>query len=208
MKDRILKEACRLFAEYGYDAVSTRRIAEAANVRDGSLRYHFANKETLYAQVFRKVYDLDNALTYDVLLSREPTILETAEGKAYAIKRIVFDYFQRHVFIPEKWRRKLIHRELANRSLTFCRHVEKELKEEREKMVAFYFLLRPDGNLDEAVYWAYLPDTQGLYHFMAGDVIGRQFDRDFKIDMDKTVVKNTAKIMIAFLNLPVPSMLD
>lgn len=219
-KDQILKEASLLFAEHGYDGVSTRQIAEAANVREGSLRYHFSNKETLYAQVFRKVYDLDNALTYDVLLRQEPTILDTSDGKAYAIKRVVFDYFYRHVFIPDPWRQQLIQRELANRTEIFSRLVNEGLKEESEKMVEFYYLLRPDGSPSEAFYWAHLPDTQGLYYFMADSIIEshferhfecyveRRFEEDYKADLDKTVIKSTAKLMIAYLNLPIPPMLD
>lgn len=215
-KERIFEKACLLFAEEGYDNVSTRQIAEEAQVQHTSLRYHFKNKETLYTEVFRKVYDLDNALTYDVLLKKEPLILDTPEGKAYAIQRIVFDYFQRHVFTPDPWRQNLIRRELAKRTSIFCHLVEQGLKEESVKMSEFYFRLRPDGDYTEAFYWAHLPDTQGLYYFMADDIIKKHFERHFAQNFEQTarselnniVVKKTAKIMIAFMNLPIPAMLN
>lgn len=142
-KERIFDAACLLFSEHGYDNVATRQISEEARVPHGSIRYHFANKESLYAEVFRRVYGLDNALTYDILLKQEPFALDTPEGKAYAIQRIVFDYFQRHIFIPDPWRRKFIRRELGNHSKIFSRLVEQGLKEESAKMSEFYFLLRP-----------------------------------------------------------------
>ena len=213
---RILEAACRLFSEHGYDNVSTRQIAEEAKAPHGSLRYHFSNKETLYTEVFRKVYDLDNALTYDVLLKQEPFALDTPEGKAYAIKRVVFDYFQRHVFIPDPWRQNLIRRELENRTEIFFRLVNEGLKEESVKMSEFYFRLRPDASQAEAFYRAHLPDTQGLYYFMAEGIVkdhfknhfDRDFDRDAREGLDHLVVVKTAKLMIMFLDLPVPPMLD
>lgn len=207
-KDRILHKACLLFAEHGYDAVSTRQIAKEANVRHGSLRYHFTSKEALYTEVFRKVYDLDNALTYDILLSKEPMILDTPEGKAYAVQRIVFDYFQRHIFISEPWRKQLIFRELTNLAPLFHRLVDEVLKEETEKMFEFFYLLCPNGTRAEAFYWAHLPDTQGLYYFKARHLLEKDDAPEFKLEIKKIVISKTAKIMITLLNLPVPAMLE
>ena len=215
-KEDILQTACLLFAEYGYEAVSMRQIATEAKVNSGSLHYYFESKENLYGQVFRLVYDLDNALTYDVLLRQEPTILETPEGQAYAIQRVVVDYFHRHVFIPNGWKGKLIQLELVNHTPIFCRLVEEDLKEESEKMIEFYFKLRPDGDRNDAFYWAHLPDTQGLYYFMADSIIDHHFDRHFdrsddhedRTGFNGTVIKNTVKTMVFLLDLPIPPMLD
>ena len=206
-RDRILAKACLLFAEHGYDSVTTRQIAAESGVRHGSLRHHFTSKEALYTEVFRKVYDLDNALTYDVLLQKEPMVLDTPEGKAYAIQRIVFDYFQRHIFIPEQWRRQLIHRELTNLSSMFCRQVDEALKEERAKMLDFYYVLCPDGTRADAFHWANLPDTQGLYYFMVRHIIERDYDEDFKLELNKAVMTKTARIMVSLLDLPIPPLL-
>lgn len=208
VKERILDAAGLLFAEHGYDNVSTRQIADRADVRLGSLYYHFTNKETLYNHVFRKVYDLDNALTYDVLLQKEPLIFDTPEGKAYAIQRVVFDYFQRHVFISEEWRKKLIYREMLSPSSVFRPYVEKKLKEETEKMKEFFFTLCPEGSETDALYWSQLPCTQGLFYFMTLDFLERQYDSDFLGELDKVTIKRTAKLMILFLDLPLPQMLE
>lgn len=47
LKERILNEATRLFAERGYDAISMREIAEALHVSKAALYYHYENKEAL-----------------------------------------------------------------------------------------------------------------------------------------------------------------
>ena len=44
---RIIATALHLFAEQGYDAVSTSRIAEEANVSEGLIFRHFDNKQGL-----------------------------------------------------------------------------------------------------------------------------------------------------------------
>ena len=49
---RILRVAERLFAEYGYDGVSMRRIASAADAQIALIGYHFGGKGDLYRAVF------------------------------------------------------------------------------------------------------------------------------------------------------------
>jgi AcrR family transcriptional regulator len=53
-RDRILKTAERLFAERGFNGVSVRELAGAANVNIASIGYHFRSKEGLLAEVYRR----------------------------------------------------------------------------------------------------------------------------------------------------------
>ena len=53
-KERILRAAERLFAEHGFDGVSVRQIAAAADVQLALLSYYFETKEGLYRAVFRR----------------------------------------------------------------------------------------------------------------------------------------------------------
>lgn len=50
-RNRILKAALRLFARQGYDGTTTRDLAEAANVAEGTLFRHFANKKAILVEV-------------------------------------------------------------------------------------------------------------------------------------------------------------
>lgn len=57
-RDRILKAAELLFAEYGVYAVSNRQVAEAAGQRNTSaVGYHFGTKQDLVAAIFEKHND-------------------------------------------------------------------------------------------------------------------------------------------------------
>lgn len=62
-RERLLREAMRLFGERGVDAVSTREICAAAGVNPGAIHYHFGDKDSLYAEVLRQpVRDLQQEL--------------------------------------------------------------------------------------------------------------------------------------------------
>ena len=50
-KENILKAALRLFAEQGYYATSTSKIAKEAGVSEGLIFRHFGNKEKLFSVV-------------------------------------------------------------------------------------------------------------------------------------------------------------
>lgn len=47
-KNRIIKVALELFAREGFDAISTRKIAQLARCNIASLNYHFGTKKKLY----------------------------------------------------------------------------------------------------------------------------------------------------------------
>lgn len=49
-RKKILKAALDLFSKYGFDGVSTRRIAQVANCNIASLNYHFGTKKKLYQE--------------------------------------------------------------------------------------------------------------------------------------------------------------
>ena len=50
-RTRILKSALRLFAHKGYDGTTTRDLAEAAGVAEGTLFRHFTNKKAILVEV-------------------------------------------------------------------------------------------------------------------------------------------------------------
>lgn len=55
-RERILREATRLFAERGFEGASLRALAAAVGMQKGSLVYHFRSKEQLWQAVMDKVF--------------------------------------------------------------------------------------------------------------------------------------------------------
>jgi AcrR family transcriptional regulator len=53
-RERILRTGERLFAERGFNGVSIRELAAAAQVNIASVGYHFSNKEGLLSEVYRR----------------------------------------------------------------------------------------------------------------------------------------------------------
>ncbi|MCX7711270.1 MAG: TetR/AcrR family transcriptional regulator [Clostridia bacterium] len=52
-KDKIIEAACRVLAEKGYDAASTKEIAKAAGVAQGLINYYFSSKDELFIDVLK-----------------------------------------------------------------------------------------------------------------------------------------------------------
>ena len=56
--ETICREAARLFAQNGVDAVSMRDVADACGITAAALYYHFASKEELYEEAGRLQFEL------------------------------------------------------------------------------------------------------------------------------------------------------
>ena len=56
-RQKILSTATILFAKHGYEGVSTRALAEMAEVNQPAIQYHFGSKEGLYRAVIQMIAD-------------------------------------------------------------------------------------------------------------------------------------------------------
>ncbi len=63
--DRILESAMHLFAAQGYERTTTKQLAEASHVAEGTLFRHFENKKSILAAVISEGWDtlLNDLLT-------------------------------------------------------------------------------------------------------------------------------------------------
>ena len=55
-RKKILSSAFQIFAEKGFDGLTTRALCRKAKVTSGTLYYHFSSKESLYTEAIRNVY--------------------------------------------------------------------------------------------------------------------------------------------------------
>ncbi|MDR2438638.1 MAG: TetR/AcrR family transcriptional regulator [Planctomycetaceae bacterium] len=207
VRDIILEVAGKLFSKLGYNNVTTRMIAENAHVNQGSIHYHFGTKENLYVEVYKLANGIANALNIRTLLNEEPTLLDTPEGKSYAIFRIVSDWFHRHFYIADEWKPRLIFRELFEPSPVYERLVEEVFRPETQSRLQLYSLLVPDAPYAEAYVWVHYPDSQVVYYWLTKQNIIRYHGNRFFEDNKYLLMKITIRNMLRALDLPLVEIL-
>ncbi len=57
-KERILYEACKIFAKKGYKKTTVAEICKSAKVNIASVNYYFQSKDNLYKESFKYAYNL------------------------------------------------------------------------------------------------------------------------------------------------------
>ncbi|MDT8880645.1 CerR family C-terminal domain-containing protein [Halomonas saccharevitans] len=72
-RERLIQAGIRLFGEQGFEATTTRGLAEAAGANIGSIAYHFANKRGLYLAAARYIAEqLRTRLALDETAAQAP----------------------------------------------------------------------------------------------------------------------------------------
>ncbi len=83
-RERLLREAERLFMAHGFAAVSTREICTAAGVKQPSLYHHFGSKEGLYLAVVQRWFDAHGAGVQRAIAAHS-TLREQLHGVALVL---------------------------------------------------------------------------------------------------------------------------
>ena len=72
-KERILRQATKIFSEHGYEKSSMRMIAHASNISIGGLYLYFKNKENLYLTLIKfMMNEYNNKLMKALLEIQDP----------------------------------------------------------------------------------------------------------------------------------------
>ncbi|MEI6311714.1 MAG: TetR family transcriptional regulator [Bacteroidota bacterium] len=110
-KEHIMDIAEKLFAEYGYEAVSTRKLAADAQVNIAMISYYFGSKEDLYLAVIeRRILSLRTAT--HIIDDKHMTHLDKL---LHLVDMIVDRFFENRLF------HQIMYREMgmSNRSKIF-----------------------------------------------------------------------------------------
>lgn len=102
MRQQLLAAARSLFAQQGYHAISTRQVAEAADVNPAMIHYYFGSKEGLYEAML--------ADTFAPLIERLTTVLASGDD-ADALRNFFKLYM--HTLGANPWMPPLILREVV-----------------------------------------------------------------------------------------------
>lgn len=203
-KSLIFDAACLLFAEYGYEGVKTRMIADVAKVNIASIHYYYGSKESLYVEVFRNAVAAQKFLTIDKLLENNPDQLTTPQGKVEAIQSIVMDYFRQHFDNPSDWRRRLVLREMCQNSPVHPTLIEKIFKPNSQHHFRLFQLLCPEGSEIDAYIWGHFPSGQMAFYTLAKSTLEKHFDEETMSVLYAKMARVTARTMIYLMDLPVP----
>ncbi|WP_409491186.1 TetR/AcrR family transcriptional regulator [Amycolatopsis sp. cmx-11-12] len=94
-RQRILAAAAHIFAEYGYAAGTTNRIAERARISIGSLYQYYPNKDAILAELLTRHLDGDRGTATLRRYKESPDSLETI------IREFVRAVIDNHLDDPE-----------------------------------------------------------------------------------------------------------
>lgn len=98
-KELILETALSLFAQYGYEAVSTQQIAMSLDITKGALYKHYESKQAIFDSILERMEKTDaiNAADFDMPLDDEgPCNAKIEDLIAYS--RAMFAYWTRDSF--------------------------------------------------------------------------------------------------------------
>ena len=203
-KDAILEAACLLFAEYGYDGVRTRMIAEVAKVNIASIHYYFGNKESLYVAAFHVAFQSQSSLTIDDLLIGRPNLLDTDEGKAEAVRIIISDFFDARLNHCDEWKPRLVLREICQNSSVHATLVEKVFIPGSQNLSNLCKRICPENDEIDSYILENIPTGQLSFYVLAKNTLETRFDEETLAALRERMMKTTLKAMLFLMDLPIP----
>lgn len=206
-KDLLISSAGELFAEHGFEGVSTRMIAERAGVKLSAIHYHFGSKEKLYIETCLAAHLRGKKTTFAMVLSENPNLINTIDGQAEIIRTTVFRSF--HDLFREdrpEWETKILLREIAFPTSAMNLLVDFIFRPDAESSANFYKYIRPEATNTEAAAWSDLLYGETLLYSMARKTIEMVRGQDcFNADFYHTAAAKLARAMILEAGLPLPT---
>ena len=205
-KEHLLQTAGELFALHGIEAVSTRMIAEAANVKLSGIHYHYGSKEKLYVAALHHAMESDTCANFSSVIDENPALFDTREGRAEVIRTTVYRSFYDHFKGDAPvWTTQLIIRELVKPTSMFPIFAETQVKPDIEAAERLYRATKPGASDTEIAAWVDILNSQIFLYIMAKnalEVLRGEGTMDSKFYQG--VARVVARAMILELELPLP----
>lgn len=128
----ILVAAEKLFAEYGFDAVSTKQLAAGAGVAIGALYHHFPSKEAVYAAAAKRAFARHADLPPELINTSLPTERRLVRIVTWFIRALLEDpsfgaLLQREMINPRPSTTRLLDADLFQNQLNLFNDLIREL---------------------------------------------------------------------------------
>lgn len=206
-RELLIESAGELFADSGFEAVSTRMIADKAGVKLSAIHYHFGTKENLYSEACITSLQRSETISFALILNENPGLMATPAGQAEIIRTQVFRSFHHfHRAGRPEWETKIILREIVNPTTAMERLVEESFKPDVESSMNFYQQINPGATDEEAAAWSDLLYGPLIFYKVAHQAI--QMTRP-NLPLDdaffQTTATKLARAMILEAGLPLPA---
>lgn len=205
-REHLLQTAGELFALQGIEAVSTRMIAEAAEVKLSGIHYHYGSKEKLYVAALHYAMDSDSCANFSSVIDENPALFGTREGRAEVIRTTVYRSFYDHFKgdAPD-WTTQLIVRELVTPTSMFPVFAENHVKPDIEAAERLYRASKPCASDTEIAAWIDILHSQIFLYIMAKNALEiMRGEGSMDSLFYQGVARVVARAMILELELPLP----
>ena len=145
-KDEILKSALKLFADEGFSATSTNKIAKSAGVSEALIFRHFENKNGLLEAILKEGEEKARLLFADIIFETSPLkVIEKtlALGEKFMASKEVADFWKLQYKI--KWELEQYGEQKMEPLEIALTNAFKKLGYEEPKREARYLLTLMDG---------------------------------------------------------------
>jgi AcrR family transcriptional regulator len=206
----LLSAGIDLFGRHGYEAVSTRALAEAAGANVSAIRYHFGGKDGLYLACLDAVVDSVRprlAQARDLAAHARELAGDDPRARAVLVERVVRAVLEGFLGHPELRRfLPLVLRELLVPGDGFPRLYEalpRPLHETLTELVA-WLDDRPADDPATIVRTHALLGSLVVFHLGRPILLARLGAEDLDAALLETIVVETQRVVLAALRLPAP----
>ncbi len=192
VRERLLDEAERLFAEKGFHAVSVREITRAACCNLAAVNYHFGHKDNLYLEVFRSRW-LPRAKRIQERV-RSSLAGEKVPSPAGVVRALARGFLEGPLSDEERQRHvQLMTREITQPTEAFEFVAEQVMRPYLKEVAALLKGLLPADVTDETVLLHILSIFALVLHFNFGRtavtrITGRGYDPEFRSQLVEHIV--------------------
>ena len=205
-KEHLLQIAGELFALHGFEPVSTRMIAEAADVKLSAIHYHYGSKDKLYLAALTHAVESDACADFSSVIAENPALFETREGRSEIIRTTVYRTFYDHFKEDTPaWTTQLVLRELMKPSEVFPLFAETVMKPDHEAARRIYLATKPNATEIEIIAWIDILHSQIFLYIMAKESLEiMRGEGAMDSAFYQGVARVVARAMILELELPLP----